>query len=367
MATGINLSYNYNSIYYKTIRDIESYSHVKNSYGGDDSMSASINMDIRFLPNFILSTFGKKIKAYIGNTIVVWFGVVNEISFNYGNLSITIGPYLGIANKVLVKYTDYSTGVPGVTTYANNSNSQTLYGTLIKVLNGGSISSTNANYIRDSYINYNSYPDIKQSIADSNQSIPSITLNCIGIHRLLDTYVYNSSSGNTTVTNKIQNVLAANPNTEYSTDYTTFYNNTLQVSNNENSDNLASSVIKELITLGDSTSNNYRTVLGFYGNNKPVYKYIPPATPTNFSYFYDMKNDRYLDKSSRVLHPAEINSAEYLKILGPNYSYSRELNSDLSVIFIENVNFTAPNSISISGEKFGTLSQQLAKLGISGL
>lgn len=367
MITGINLSYSYNPTYYKTIRNIESYSHVKNSYGGDDSMSASINMDVRFLPNFILNVFGKKIKAYIGNTVVVWFGVVNEISFNYGNLNIVVGPYLEIVNKVLVKYTEFSTGVPGITTYANNINSQTTYGTLVKVLNGGSISSVNANSIRDSYINYSSYPDIKQSIADSGQPTSSITLNCVGIHRLLDTYVYNSSSGNITLTNKIQNVLKANPNTEYSTDYTTFYTNPLQVSDNENSYNLASSVIKELIVLGDGTSNNYRTVFGFYGNNKPVYKYVPPATPTNFSYFYDMKNDRYFDKSSRTLHPAEINSAEYLKILGPNYSYSRELNSDMSVMFIENVNFTAPNSISISGEKFGTLPQQLAKLGISGL
>lgn len=367
MNLGISLSYQYGASYiYNTVdaANITSYSHTLSSYGGYDSQSFSMSLKKSDLHIWLYDAIGRKVKAYSRFTGMTWEGIINEINISYGSVQITIGPFLEVANRVLVKYTEFSTGVPGITTYRNDTVSQNMYGTLTKVLNGGSVSATNAGKIADSYLLENAYPKTTQNINNTGDGILTVNVSCVGKYRLLETYTYNSNNGTQTVSTKIKNVLEYNPGNYFSTSYSNFYNNTLSVSDIETEYRTASDVIKDLIPFGDGTSNNYRTTFGVYRDGIVEYRVI---SETDYRYIYDIRSNLYKERhNGAIINASEILPGYYIKILGISNS-SLSLRRDPTMMFIESVSFTAPNSASISGGKFGTLSQQLAKLGISGL
>lgn len=342
-------------------REITSYNSTKSASIGYDA--ASMSLLIRYTDMLDLAQWliGKELFVYI-ETSLIWSGIVNEISMSVGQENITLGPYLDICNKVLVRYTDYTTGVPGVTTYANDTTSQSRYGTLIKILNGSSISSTNAEKIRDKYLLENSYPKVNKSVGAS-AGTRSFNISCVGHYHLLNTYVYNTTSGGTvTLSTKITNVLSANPNNVFLNDYTSIESNSLTVSSIENTDRLGVDIIKELVSLGDDTTNN-KTF--FYINGRRAYYKT-----------LDYTTQYYLDVSSRSnlltnfnnyeISPWDIEPGYFVELVG-NIGYQSNVYHNTRLSLIDSVTYTYPYSFQISSGDSGTLSQQLAKLGISGL
>lgn len=354
----INSLLNLNSSSYRIYsKEISSYSQTIGANIGYDSANLSFRInkyDVIELANWLL---GKEMFTYI-DTSIVWSGIVNTVSFSLGSENIEIGPYLDIANKILVKYTDYSTGVPNVTTYANNTNSQNQYGVLVRILNGGSISATNADKIRDKYLLENSYPRINKSI--STGGTLSFSVNCIGHYHLLGTYNYNNastSSGN--LSTKMQSVVAAQPSSIFSTDYTNIETNTLSVNFNESSDRMAIEIIKELVSLGDDTTDN-KSVFGIY-NRIAHYRTID----YNTKYYLDVssKQQNISSPNGYALKPWEIRPGYFMEFIGDRqFSINNQTTS-----FIDSIVYTYPYSFQIQSGDSGTLSQQLSKLGISGL
>lgn len=341
-------------------REILSYSNTKSANGGYDSANISLLIKYKDMMELAQWLVGKEVFSYIG-TELIWAGIVNEVSLTIGQESITLGPYLNMSNKVTVRYTDYTTGVPNVTTYANDTYSQSKYGTLVKILNGSSISATNANKIRDRYLIENSNPKINKSVGlGSNQSF---NISCLGHYHLLETYIYNSTdTGVESIDTKIREVLESQPNSIFSTDYDLVEPNTLSVLRTENTDRTAIDIIKELVALGDDNTNN-RTFFGIK-YRKPYYKTIQYLT----TYYLDLtsKTGLLTNANNYDINPWSIEPGNFVELIG-DISYDSKVYNNTRVSLIDSVTYTFPYQYQIVSGDSGTLSQQLAKLGISGL
>ena len=344
---------------------ISNYSHTITAFGGYDTAQIQVRIKRVELEEYLTRIIGSNIKVQSGESDQIWEGFINEISLTYidSGADITVGPIMDIANKVLVRYSDYVTGVPGVTTYANDILSQTRYGIFTKVLNSASVSATNAANIRDHYIRDNKFP--AYNITLSNQSdVLSVTLNCLGYIHLLSTYVYNNSNvGTYTVREKIIETLQAHPGSLFNRSGL-IGTNALSVDRVEDEDRLAIDVIKELVALGSAT-NNDRMLFGIYDDRVAIYKVVP----TNVTRFYkNYKNNRFIfNNSGGKVNMATLKPGQYIGISDIPDFISGGIRSVAKYIFAESITYTAPFDLSITGTYVSTLQQKLAKLGISGL
>lgn len=79
--------------------------------------------------------------------------------------SVSVGPLTNITNNASTKYKNTDLDVEVLTDEANNTTSQERYGIFRRVLNGGEASQTNAEAIRDVYLNENKDPETSQTFS----------------------------------------------------------------------------------------------------------------------------------------------------------------------------------------------------------
>lgn len=344
---------------------ISGYNHTIAAFGGFDSAQIQIRVKRDEIDDYLTKVLGSIIKVQTGQTETIWEGFINEIQLTYINsgADITIGPIMDLANKVLVRYSDFATGVPGTTTYANDYLSQARYGTFTKILSSASVSATNAENIRNHYLNEYRFPAYNITLSGQDNLL-TVNLNCLGYYHLLNTYVYNNAStANYTVREKIIEVLEAHPNSIF-TSSALIAGNTLSVSRTEDEDRNALDVIKGLVAMGSDT-NNARMLFGIYDNRKVLYNTIPTAV----SFWYrNFRNNKYIANSAGgKVNIAALRPGQYIGINDiPDYM-SSGIKSAPRYIFAETINYTAPYGVTITGSTISTLPQKLAKLGISGL
>lgn len=344
---------------------ISSYNHTISAFGGFDSASIVVKIKRRDIDNYLSRMIGNSIKVMTGETQIIWEGFINEINMTYVNsgADVTIGPIMDLANKVLVRYSDFATGVPGTTTYNNDILSQYRYGTFTKILSSASISITNANNVRDHYLNDHKFPAYNITLSGQDDLL-TVNLNCLGYFHLLNTYVYNNAlSGSYTVREKILDVLEAHPTSIFKK-LSLINANTLSVLKREDEDRQAVDVIRELVALGSDT-NNARMLFGVYEDRKIIYKTIPEYV----SFWYrNFRNNKYISNNAggRV-NIASLRPGQYIGINDIPDQLSAGIKSIPRYIFAESINYTAPFGITITGSTVSTLPQKLAKLGISGL
>lgn len=355
---------------YKTIPSsyIQSYSHVISAFGGFDSCQMSLFITKRELEHFLINVLGSSMRVYSGEAETIWEGFVNEITLTYNNSDITVGPLLDISNKVLVRYTEYTTGVPGITTYANNIASQKRYGTIVKILAAAQVSATNANNIRDDYIEINRNPAYGVGLTNQPQGdLLSVTINGLGNYHILSTYVYNNPLETVyTVRQKIIDVLASQPNNLFTNRYANIARNNLSVSRLEDEDRLAVDVIKELVALGSDTSND-RMLFGIYENN--TVRYQNPLEHITQTYFLrNYVNNKYIQNvAGGRVNIASFKPGRWVIVADIPDVMNAKFHSNPKFIFAESVNYTAPYGLSITSSNVSTLEQKLAKLGLGGL
>ena len=355
----------YGSGIYRTIPGayISNYTHTISSFGGYDTCQLTMYIKKSDLDIFLTRVLGNSIKIMTGESEIIWEGFINELTTTYNNNDINIGPLMDIANKVLVRYSEYTTGVPGVTTYANDTISQLRYGIFTKVLNSASVSAVNAENIRNNYMADNRFPFYNVALTIQDNASFSVTLNCLGNYHLLNTYVYNNATvGTYTIREKIIEVLQAHPKRLFES-YGNIVTNALSVDRVEDEDRLAIDIIKELVALGDVSNN--KMLFGIYNNRTIYYK----ALPNDVRYHYrSYNNSRYItNNAGGKVNIASFKPGYYIGISDVPDIMGSSLKSVPKYIFAENVSFTAPYGLTVTGSNVSTLSQKLAKLGISGL
>lgn len=343
---------------------LSGYSHTIDADGGYKSATISLPISLFEVSDWIESGLGRDIRAFGDSGSRIWEGFVNQISVSYGNLAIARGPLLDIANRVQVKYTDFTVGQAAITTAQNDTDSQTVYGIRHKVVSTGSISSTNADSIRNTYLQEYKLPELTQTLSSQpNETL--LTLDCLGYVEWLD-YPYNEITNTTyTLREKVLEVLGDDPNDVFSTNYANIETNTLSVFRMDTEYRLASTVLSDLIGMGGSSNNN-RRLFGVYDDRICYLQEVPTTT---VKYRFNLRDGHLYEQNLGDISPYSIRPGYWLEVVDflPIQSTATELRENPSMIFIESVSYTSPYDFSINGGKTGTLTQQLAKLGLGGI
>jgi len=358
---------------------IESYQHDIRAFGGYYSAKMRINNSQNNIEDWIdrggATGLGRHVAVYNPAGIIVWEGFVNKISVQLGGFSYSLGPFMDISNRVTVVYsivdtstTPPTTGIRTRTAVANDTDSQSLYGIIERIVSAGGAITTEAERARDSWLNERANPlsNSRDNVASS--AGPSLSLDCLGYWHWFKLYVYNqtATSGDINLSDKIEDVVNAQLNSIFSTDFKDITENTFQVPDYDDKDRKAETILKQLQQLGDSSGNRYN--IGCYANRMIKYEQAPTI--------YELQrrltgNEGITDRLSSMIDPWDVIAGKW--IFYPDFLTGRippvteaTLRTDPRTTYIESVKFTAPWQVSITGDKTGELDQIMAQLGFKG-
>jgi hypothetical protein len=343
------------------------------SFGGYWSARFGITGRQSQIERWLEEGLGRDITIFSPSLVTVFEGVVNSVNASIGGLTLSRGPFLDIANKVKLAYSTVDTtvtppavGVRTSTDWAEDADSQTLYGVRERVISVGGISVSNADLVRDTALNELKDPETDEQVNLTSSVVPSVIVEVLGYGRLLETYVYNdTTTGTANISTKIQNVLAADPNSTFSTDYTEIETNATQVGQYEQDDRTAMNIIKGLVALGNAASE--RTLFGIYADRKARYETVPSAVKYQRSVRRSEQALEIYGTGQRVL-PWNVESGEWIFFtdLLSAQSPETERRLDLRFTLIEEATYTAPWGLSLKGGKVNRLDQLMARLGLAG-
>lgn len=353
---------------------LNSYSHTITALGGYESLSITINDRQLNVEDWLGNGIGRHIEAYNPSLVKIWEGFVNTITINLGGLSVVRGPLMEVSNNVAITYSTIDTSItpPAIgarvtSTFNTDSDSQSKYGELTAILSTGGIDGSEVSAIRDTFLNENKEPQTSQQITVGGGGEISMTLDCLGYYHFFKRYVYNqtASTGTANLSVILSAIIAADPNSIFSTSTTNITTNTLAVKQYTNDNTSAWKLIQGLIARGDTSDNRY--IFQILNDRIPTYA----AIPTSVEY-----QQRLSDPAQRVettagteVKPWDIQAAKWLFV--PDFLIGKtqpaDLRLDARMIFIESVTYTMPWGLSIQGGNTDKLGQKLAKLGLGGI
>jgi len=351
--------------------NMDTYSHTISANGGYNSMSITLSDDQVSVDEWVEKGIARHIEIYSHAGTKVWEGFVNVVNANMGGIEISVGPLMDIGNRVSVSYApvDYGFSPPlvgdtTVTTIAENELSQSIYGIIEKVLNGGRVTDDTAELIRDTFLVERSNPETSSTISiGSGGGQTSLTIECLGYWYFTNAYVYNDTdSGAIQVDTRIEEILEGNPNTTMFGNLFIDTNNSL-VPEESDEDKLAMAHLTQLLALGGASDQRY--TLGVYEDRDIYYKEIPsvPAYKTTLS----DQGQKILTYEGALVYPWDVRPAQWIFVsdaLIGRYTDTTDYYEDPRYIFIEQVEYSAPWGITMTGNRIGTFDQIMARFGI---
>jgi len=404
---------------------VNDYAHTISSNGGYISSDFSVSGNNNFIDDWVQFGLGRHIEVYSPSMQIVWEGFVNQVNVSLGGVNYTRGPLVNVVNRISTMYTPYyetneptepiPTGTPTETIIEEDLTSQARYGIWEKVLNIGNTWTDDAYEIQGLYLVENSNPEANTtlSIGESSGEI-SVTINCRGYIDWLSNYVYNNNCGELEpflssesasispseslsqsvsasaspsgsaspsasaspsplppqewiyVSDKIIAVLDEDPNNIFDDLYNKIDENMVIQKVTECENKLAKTIIDDIVDLGGGSDE--RWLFGIYANRKPVYKSIP----TEVEYFYyETSTEQEIESISGVkIRPWDVLPGKWVAVpyvLSPSGIKVVTPRNDPRVFFAEEVTYTAPDKVTITGAKIRRLSNYLAKLGLGGV
>lgn len=354
---------------------INTYGHETRSIGGFWSASMTINDNQAAIEEWISRGLGRHVRVYNHALSLIWEGFVNKISARLGVNQTVIGELLSIGNRVSVRY---SVGVgegdiiggQDETAVANNSASQTRYGIVHRAYSINGATTADAEQIRDTYVNdpLRAFPAVDLDTNLSGGSGPSVSIECLGYWYWLRAYFYSASAAATVnLSTKIQNIITADPNGIFSTDFRNIDENTYQVKPFASGKERAETIIKRLNSQGDASNKPY--MIGCFGERIFRYTQVPEEIAIQQRL---TGNQGFVNRVNSPIEAWDVESGQWL--FQPDFLTGRHppisaatLGTDPRAAFIEIAKFSAPDGLSISGTKFSEIDQLLAKRGLGGL
>jgi hypothetical protein len=358
--------------------EVDSYSHSIAASGGFISASFTINGSRETLENWIEYGIGRHIQVHAPDNRIVWEGFVDQVSVTMGGITTNRGPLLNIGNRVSVMYTPIIdpdtdppiTGTPTETVIAQDTDSQAKYGIWEKVVNTGNMLDVDAEFLRDLYLVENAYPDGSCTISlGSDTSAMSVSVTCRGY---IDWFGYSYNDITTplsvTITTKISDVIDADPNNLFSStsSSSTMDTNMVLVLSYEDQNRTAKTIIDEMVSYGGGADD--RWLFGVYADQQIHFNQAPTAV--EYVYYLAENSQRIETINGETISPWDIVAGKWISMLDFMYGSvvtSADAHGDRRSFFIEQVDYTAPNTISISGNKVRKLPQYLAKMSLGGV
>lgn len=354
-------------------QDASDWQHSSAAFGGFDTASFSVTDYLPVLEDWFENGLGRHIIATDQNNEVFWEGFVDQVTLSIAGLEVTRGPLMNVGNFVELNFNafdySYTVPIPGIkkkTGSAENQDSQERYGIVYKLLSATGVSDASALLIRDTYLVENQEPALTGNFSFGAGDDYSMRVDCKGFLHWLN-YPYNNvSPGFINISQKIQDVLGDDPNNIISSDYTGIATNAYPVPFYDIDDSIAEDVIKGLVAQGDI--NDTRYVFGIYEGRRAVYQ---PA-PDYLSYTMALRDSsrKVYDLSSAEVPAWQIRPGNWIKFTDflPGFIARRnDLRLDPRNLFIERVEFSAPNLFNLTSGKTTRLEQKLGKFGLSGV
>lgn len=353
---------------------VESYSHEILAMGGYDNASITINDNQEGVVGWLRQGLGRHIEIRDDSLQIIFEGFVNKIVAALGPLQFTIGPLLDIGNKVAVSYTPTdtatnppTTGTETLTAFTDDTDSQLLYGIIEKILSGNSAKdSTEASDVLTKFLNDPAGPYPATSRDDNLQgsSGPNVQLEIKGYWHWLTTYYYtDTNTGDRARSTKITDLLAAEPNGIFSTNYSQITSNTDTIKRQDLGRETAQTIMLNVNKTGISNS---RSTMGFYAGR--VFNYS--SVPTTYEYIQRLSDNKgVVDIGEITLKPWNVLPARWIFYAdmfldGAIPNSLEQLQRDLRSGFIESVRYDAPYGLSVNGVKLDDLGLFLEKLNL---
>lgn len=323
------------------------YDHEIRALGGMWEAKISFTATVDEINEWVLNGAGRHIEIYDAGGIV-FEGAVNEIDASIGSLSLKRGPLLGIANRVSNAYTTtgYNTtppipGHPATYGPVNNTTSQELYGIIPYIIDGGTVTATEAEQDARNYLRENAFPKLTRDISGGGGGV-SLTLNVLGYIHWLKTEVYEqtASSGTQNLSAKLQAILAAEANAIFSTDYSRMATNTTAVRQYEAKQYTGWGLVKDMVNKSDSSNNRY--TFGCYAGRKIRYE----TAPTSVEYHYAVTGEeqRVTTPSGQIVDPWRLRPGKWVLLedaMQGSIMPVSSLREDLRTFFLESVTYSA--------------------------
>ena len=354
-------------------QDVTGYDHTHAALGGFWSANLTMRLPLHDLEDWLEYGVGRQVQVKGRGTKLAWEGIVNRVSVNVGGYSMTVGPYLGIANKVKLTYSVFlqlgggnATGIRVVTDYTSNLSSQSKYGILAKVFSVGGIDTAAVAGLQAMLLERYSQPPRSEELnlpGETGLRYIDLKLECIGYAHLFQKYTYSSSTAGTqNLSAKLAAIVAAEPNALFSSSVAT---NTIQVPATQNDDAEAWGLIKSLIALGDTSLNRY--TFGVYEGRRATYKPVSNSVV----YVRPLREGASViqDAQGGLLQPWEVRPGSYVLVtdLLPGKPVNSDLNAEQRAIFADTVQYRMPDSLVINGAHAFRIEQRMAQMGLSGV
>lgn len=368
LSTGGTATAVYDNLFdYQTTR----YDQSKAATIGYDSMNMDIIVSEAEVRDWLTNGIGRHIEIY-ATSGRVWEGFVNQINLTIANTTLNIGPLLDISNSIRVDYTTrrWDTnppigGDPASTAFAQNDPSVNRWGTFEEVISGGEGVAATMLAMRNSKLNELAWPRVSQDLSSGTSGQGVLSLSCLGYYHMLNRYLFTANTGDTgevNISNKLEDVLADDPDTLFAATNAVVEANTLQVPSFDDGSRTGLSVIQELVGLGFASGQRAMFQVG--NNRRVVYKALPLDMEAKYVYgMYDNYPLLAL-RDGTTVKPWDIQVGEWIEI---ESLAAKPIDSDLPrhsdprFIFIESVSFTAPDDISIQGGIGNTLKEKIAE------
>jgi len=309
----------------------------------------------------------------------VWNGFANAVEVSEGDRKTIVGPITDVANSIAMAYAviieDADEPVIGeqtTTEYANDTDSQDLYGTWRKIVSGGTRTTTGAEQARDVLLAKYAQPPTSYDIAMMGDQV-LVTLRCLGYWKWLDALVYSNSDNDEIQTNeKVELILTAATalNDVISSDYSRIETSSATIGTFEDRNRTGTTIIKECASYGD-LNDDYWT-FGIYEDRQAVFDVVP----NSIAYAHRSGLGPVVERlGGGVIDPWDVRAAQWVFMPDampgggelPIPNTRSRFYADNRVGFIERVIFTAPYGFQVQGTRLRKGTQQLARWGLGSL
>lgn len=356
---------------------ISVYGHTIAALGGYESANFTITGSQINVEDWLEYGIGSHVDVYNAAMVKIWEGFINDTLINVGPLSVTRGPLVNVCNRCSVTYglLDTTQNPPiqqyqTETAIQEDADSQAKWGIWEQVISAGQTTAADAAEIQDAYLVEYAQPETSQVWNVGGQEI-SVSCNCRGYQDWLDAGIYEQTvnSGTTQLETKMGDILddaGADPNGLFASTNADIFTAGILVPEYENENLKPRAIINTMVSMGDGTANDARTIWGVYNDQYFIYDQIP--TTAEYQQRLSGAHQRIETITSITVQPWDVRAGKWLFF--PDFLAGRvqpaALRLDPRYMFIERVSYRAPFDITLDGGKAGSVAQMLARMGMGG-
>ncbi len=349
---------------------VQNWKHRTSANVGFDTASFDIVTSQGTLEDFFGSGLGRKIvmNSKMGS-FIAWEGYIDTMELTLPGLRMRIS-LDDMFNSVIVRYNqlDTSTNPPGetpntTTTAAVDSSSRSQYGTKSLMYRPAKIDKmpqAAAEQLRDVVLNQYKQPR-RSSESTSASSGIQLHVSCKGFFHTLywSTYTHTAASGTNNADIEIGRVLADINVNDVFIASSILDSNTTAVNLYRDGDETSFEIIQGIATLGDSSDNRW---LAYVLENQ-VLRYQQASEVIKYHRRLSDNRREIFDQFDRPVPWDEIRPNAWLRTTDvESFSVSQtNKQDDYQLMFIESVQFTEPDGLTLSGSLGDKVSIQVAR------